>query len=92
MLTRQRIYWIIRDIHLYAGLLVSPFVLIFAFSVFALVHPSRLSKPAVAGSRTVRNLYVPADIKKDIGSARLAAVRHILDQCMAHKHAIGGLP
>ena len=82
MLTRQRIYWIIRDMHLYAGLFVSPFVLVFAFSVFALVHPSRQSRPTVSGSRTVRNLYVPADIEKDIGSAGLVAVRRILDQCM----------
>jgi hypothetical protein len=82
MVTRQRIYWIIRDLHLYAGLFVSPFVLVFSFSVFALVHPSRTPTSAASPHRTVRNLFISADVNRDIGSARLAAVRHVLDQCM----------
>ncbi len=79
---RKRIYWIIRDLHLYAGLFVSPFVLVFAFSVFALVHPSRTLTSAPSTERIVRDLDIAADIGEITGSARLAAVRHVLDQCM----------
>lgn len=82
MAARRRTYWIIRDLHLYAGLFVSPFVLVFAFSVFALVHPSRTPKSAASPGRTVRNLFISSDVNKEIGSARLVAVRHVLDQCM----------
>src|SRR5436853_1269042 len=35
---RGRFYRIIRDLHLYLGLFISPFVLVFAISVFFLVH------------------------------------------------------
>ncbi len=82
MIVRQRIYWIIRDLHLYTGLFVSPFVLVFAFSVFALVHPSRTPTSAASTERIVRDLDIAADVGEDSGSARLAAVRHVLGQCM----------
>ena len=82
MVTRQRIYWIVRDLHLYTGLFVSPFVLVFAFSVFALVHPSRTPRSAASTERVVRGLEIEADVGENTGSARLAAVRHVLDQCM----------
>ncbi len=81
MLTRQRFYWNIRDLHLYAGLFVSPFVLVFAFSVFALVHPSRIPNSAESRHRIVKDLAIAADLEKTVGSARLAAVRQVLDQC-----------
>src|SRR3974390_426913 len=35
---RGRFYRIIRDLHLYFGLFISPFVLVFSISVFFLVH------------------------------------------------------
>src|SRR6476660_8271582 len=35
---RRRFYRLIRDLHLYLGLFSSPFVLVFAVSVFFLVH------------------------------------------------------
>jgi hypothetical protein len=82
MVTRQRIYWIVRDLHLYTGLFVSPFVLVFAFSVFALVHPSGTPTSAASTERVVRGLEIEADVGENTGSARLAAVRHVLDQCM----------
>ena len=52
---RNRFYLIIRDLHLYAGLFISPFVLVFAISVFYLVHawvPAQSAGP----SRKVTNL------------------------------------
>jgi hypothetical protein len=78
---RQRTYWITRDLHLHAGLFVSPFVLVFAFSVLALVHPS--GSPTLAGSanRTAGNLRISADIESASWSAKLTAVRNVLDQC-----------
>ena len=35
---RRRFYWLIRDLHMFLGLFISPFVLVFAISVFFLVH------------------------------------------------------
>jgi hypothetical protein len=81
MVGRQRICWIIRNLHLYTGLFVSPFVLVFAFSVFALVHPSPTPASAASAVRTIGNLHVGAALEAASGSARLAAVRDVLDQC-----------
>ena len=53
---RGRFYRIIRDLHLYLGLFISPFVLVFAISVFFLVH-SWLPR---FGSVTSTNRVVPA--------------------------------
>lgn len=42
-----------RDLHLYAGLFLSPFILVFAFSTLALNHPVReVTAPPTAASRT----------------------------------------
>lgn len=82
MLTRNRIHRTIRDLHLYAGLFISPFVLIFAFSVLALVHPSPAPISAAIPDRTVTGLEIAPDIESETVAARLAAVRRVLDQCM----------
>src|SRR5262245_26447874 len=42
------VYRVIRDLHLYSGLFISPFILVFAVSVFFLVH--RLSPSAAVGT------------------------------------------
>jgi hypothetical protein len=34
------VYLVTRDLHLYAGLFISPFLVLFAVSVFVLVHPT----------------------------------------------------
>jgi hypothetical protein len=79
---KKRFYLITRDLHLYAGLFISPFVVLFAISVFALVHPSgsALSISAVRPVRSVQNLQVPPDVEKLSGRARVDAVRSLLDQ------------
>lgn len=41
----KRFYLVTRDLHLYAGLFISPFVVVFAVSVFALVHPPGAAPP-----------------------------------------------
>ena len=61
---QKRFYLFTRDLHLYSGLFISPFVLLFAISVFVLVHPSNRG-PSSGGIDTasVGNLSVPPDHK-----------------------------
>ncbi len=78
----KRFYLVTRDLHLYAGLFISPFVVVFAISVFALVHPPGVAPPGSAArlSRQVENLQIPAGIESLSGRARVDAVRTLLDQ------------
>jgi hypothetical protein len=61
---RGRFYRLIRDLHLYLGLFISPFVLVFAISVFFLVH-SWLPRIAseTSTTRVVSALPLPADLQ-----------------------------
>src|SRR5215510_145780 len=55
-------YRVTRDLHLYFGLFISPFILVFAVSVFFLVH--RLSQhAAVEAKSTSSNLSLPNDLE-----------------------------
>jgi hypothetical protein len=47
----RRIYLITRDLHLYVGLFLSPFILVFSISVFYLVHGLAL-RPAPDSGRS----------------------------------------
>lgn len=79
---KRRFYIVTRDLHLYAGLFISPFVVLFAFSVFALVHPPGFA-PSTTEDRPVRsvqNLQIPAGVEALSGRARVDAVRTLLDQ------------
>ena len=78
----RRFYLITRDLHLYVGLFVSPFVLVFSVSVFYLVHglAQRPSPDQSASSRTVNNLVVPPGLAGMQGRARVDALRPVLDQ------------
>ncbi len=60
---RRRFYRLIRDLHLYLGLFSSPFVLVFAISVFFLVH-AWLPKiaPETSNTRVVSALPLPGDL------------------------------
>ena len=78
----RRFYLITRDLHLYIGLFLSPFVLVFSASVFYLVH-GFAQRPAPATSdfsRTVNNIAVPAGLAGMQGRARVDALRAVLDQ------------
>ena len=73
-------YRILRDLHLYLGLFVSPFVLLFAGSVFFLNH----GKVAAGGGRPLpacTALSIPADIIDAQGREAVDRVRQVLDQC-----------
>lgn len=83
---QRRFYLVTRDLHLYAGLFISPFVVLFALSVFVLVHPSG-SVPSGSGAhsqRSVRNLAIPPNLEDLSGRARVEAVRSLLNQAGVH--------
>ena len=78
----RRLYLITRDLHLYCGLFLSPFVLVFSVSVFYLVHgfAQRPAPGASDTSRTVVILGLPPDIVRLQGRARVDALRPVLEQ------------
>jgi hypothetical protein len=82
----RRLYLVTRDLHLYFGLFLSPFILAFSVSVFYLVHglAQRPAPDASNDSRTVTNLSVPADIGRLQGRARVDALRPLLEQLGVH--------
>ena len=77
----KRFYLVTRDLHLYVGLFISPFVLVFAVSVFYLVHgfAYRPAGPSDA-ERRVDGISVPADLPTLQGRARVEALRPVLEQ------------
>lgn len=82
MILMRRFYLITRDLHLYIGLFLSPFVLVFSVSVFYLVHgfARRPAPDLAASSRTVNDLIVPSGLAGMQGRARVDALRSVLDQ------------
>jgi len=74
-----RLYPLTRDLHLYLGLFVSPFILVFAVSVFFLVH-AWLPQSGASNRRTVSNLPLPADFEKLRGREQFDAARPLLAQ------------
>lgn len=83
----QRSFYVVtRDLHLYAGLFISPFVVVFALSVFALVHPpgSAPSAAEVHPARSVQNLEIVPGVENLSGRVRVDAVRSLLDRAGVH--------
>jgi hypothetical protein len=78
----RRFYLITRDLHLYFGLFLSPFILVLSVSVFYLVHglAQRPAPGASDSARTVANLSVAPDMARMQGRARVDALRPILEQ------------
>jgi hypothetical protein len=78
----RHLYLITRDLHLYFGLFLSPFMLVFSVSVFYLVHglAQREAPSGSDASRTVANLSVSADVARLQGRARVDALRPLLEQ------------
>ena len=58
----RRLYLVTRDLQLYLGLFVSPFVIAFAVSVFFLNH-AKIDTNATTSSTTVRNVTIPAGLE-----------------------------
>ncbi len=78
---KGRFYRLTRDLHLYLGLFISPFVLVFSISVFFLVH-SWIPKFAheTARTRVVSALALPADLPKLSGRPLIDALKPILEK------------
>ena len=81
---KRRVYLVTRDLHLYLGLFVSPFILLFAVSVFYLVLSGSWLRTAPATSLvrrrgTVAEVSVPAGVERMQGRARVDALRPVLD-------------
>jgi len=76
----KRFYLFTRDLHLYLGLFISPFVLVFAASVPFLVHswiPGALNN--AVSTTSVSELKLPPDLDKLSGRQRVDALRPLLD-------------
>src|SRR5258706_11094861 len=75
-----RFYRLVRDLHLYLGLFISPFVLVFAISVFFLTHAwlPRFSAET-SGTRVVSGLPLPEDLTKLSGRPLVDALKPALE-------------
>lgn len=78
---RGRFYRLTRDLHLYVGLFISPFVLVFAISVFFLVH-SWLPRIAseTSTTRVVSTLPLPGDLQTLSGRPLIDALKPTLEK------------
>ena len=75
---RKRFYVVTRDLHLYVGLFLSPFVLVFAVSVFYLMHASTGRLPEERSRRVVTDLAVSTELERLTGYEQVAALRSVL--------------
>jgi hypothetical protein len=82
---RRSFYRLIRDLHLYIGLFISPFVLLFAISVFFLAY-SWLPKIAseTSNTRIVSALPLPGDLQALSGRPLIDALKPILEGAGVH--------
>ncbi len=78
-MAKKAFYRWTRDLHLYSGLFVSPFVLAFATSVFFLNH-AKADTGAATSVTTFRGLRIPAAIETARGREAVDHARHIVDQ------------
>lgn len=78
---KGRFYRLTRDLHLYLGLFSSPFVLVFAISVFFLVH-TWLPKigSETSNTRVVSDLALPFDLPKLSGRPLIDALKPTLEK------------
>jgi len=67
----------IRDLHLYLGLFISPFVVVFSVSVFFLVH-SWLPKAEAGATRVVTDVALPGNLEELSGRQLIDALKPVL--------------
>lgn len=86
----RRFYLLTRDLHVYVGLFISPFILVPAMSVFVLLHGTTgdAGAPASAASRTVTGVRLPVGAERLQGRPRLDALRRVLDDLGVHEDFI----
>lgn len=75
---KKRLYIILRDLHLYVGLFLAPFLLVFSVSVFFLVHAWIPGQATPAPPRIVTDLPLPPNVESLDGRARVEALRTVL--------------
>jgi hypothetical protein len=83
----KRFYTVTRDLHLYLGLFLSPLILLFAVSVFFLVHatiPGALRPPAI---RTAEDIHIPGGVERLNSREQIDALRPVLDSLGVHGEA-----
>jgi hypothetical protein len=73
------LYRWLRDLHLYFGLFISPFILLFAVSVFYLNH-GKLIVPTDVPADTYRDLQIPDGFDRLKGPEAVGRARQILPQ------------
>ncbi len=77
----KRFYRTVRDLHLYFGLFISPFVLVFAISVVFLVHSWLPGGQGAEGpAQAVAGLRLPPHLDTLEGRERVDAVRPVLNE------------
>jgi hypothetical protein len=80
---RGRFYLLNRDLHLYLGLFISPFVLVFAVSVFFLVHawvPGITAGPSTTRVVAISALPIPGNLQTLSGRPLIDALRPALEK------------
>lgn len=77
---KRRLYWLIRDLHLFLGLFSSPFVIVFAVSVFFMVHGwLPRSGSSKSTTRTVPALPLPRNVQTLSGRPLIDALKPVLE-------------
>ena len=71
-----------RDLHLYFGLFISPFILLFSVSVFFLNH-AKIDTNKATSIETIRPLQIPEGLETAQGPAAIALAKTILPQVHA---------
>jgi hypothetical protein len=79
-----RVYPLVRDLHLYLGLFLSPFVFVFTASVFFLVHSWVPGAQAPAKTRTVANVAFPPELERLKARELVDAAQRVLAQLDVH--------
>ena len=77
---RQGFYASVRDLHLYVGLFLSPFVVLFAASVIFLVHSWVPGAGAKAQVREAANVDIPADLERLKAREQVEVAQRLLGQ------------
>jgi hypothetical protein len=78
---KRRVYAVLRELHLYAGLFSAPFVVAFGASVFFLVHAWLPGSDAEAGApRVVSGLNLPAEVETLPARPRVEALQRALSE------------
>jgi len=78
--TWKKFYLWTRDLHLYFGLLISPFVLVFAISVFFLNHPGLPLGGSETKKQKTMTFQLPLGLEQSQGADRLDKIRQVMRQ------------